>query len=294
MTLAGLGWLPWRGAVVATVVLLVLMGLLALSPRTRRGMRVAGEAALILALYAVWQVVAANTTGGVEGAADAGLWIARLQDALAFPSEAWLQQMVIANESIIAVADWYYVALHIPMLVVTLLWVLFLHLRDWAFARTTIVLLTGMCLLVQFKPVAPPRLLPAARDHRHRAGARPIRVRRRRRRQPAVRHAVGAHRVGLGRGAHHHRDRAHALAVAGDRLSGPHALGGRGDRQPLHPRRRRVGAAARAAPSGIALCFPSQRPARLAWIRMPWEPEPPPVHEGEPDGLLPATPGSVR
>ena len=54
----------------------------------------------------------------------------------------------------------YYTSLHIPVFVVTLLWVLLFRRESWAFARTTVVLLTGMCLAIQFIPVAPPRLLP--------------------------------------------------------------------------------------------------------------------------------------
>jgi hypothetical protein len=160
MELAGLGWMPWRMALVITAVLLVLMALLLVRPRTRPAARVAGEVALILALYAVWQIVGSKSNGGVEGAADAGMWVAQVQEALFWPSEAYLQQMVLENSLLVAVADWYYASLHVPVFVVTLVWVMVMHRRDWPFARTTVVLLTGACLLVQFKPVAPPRLLP--------------------------------------------------------------------------------------------------------------------------------------
>jgi PAP2 superfamily len=160
MVLAGLGWMPWRMALACTAVLLVVMGLLALRPRTRGAARVAGEVALILALYAVWQIVGSKSNGGVDGAADAGLWVAQVQQNLFWPSEAYLQQMVLGNSFLVAVADWYYASLHVPVFVATLVWVMVMHRRDWPFARTTVVLLTGACLLVQFKPVAPPRLLP--------------------------------------------------------------------------------------------------------------------------------------
>jgi len=160
MVLAGLGWMPWRMALVVTAVLLVVMALLAARARTRPAARVAGEVALILALYAVWQIVGSTSNGSVDGAADAGLWVHALQQTLFWPSEAYLQQMVVDNGFVLAVADWYYASLHVPVFVVVLAWVLVLHRRDWPFARTTVVLLTAACLLVQFKPVAPPRLLP--------------------------------------------------------------------------------------------------------------------------------------
>ena len=160
MVLAGLGWMPWRMALVITAVLLVGMALLAVRARTRPAARVVGEVALILALYAVWQIVGSKSNGGVDGAADAGLWVHALQQTLFWPSEAYLQQMVVDNGFVLAVADWYYASLHVPVFVVVLAWVLVLHRRDWPFARTTVVLLTAACLLVQFKPVSPPRLLP--------------------------------------------------------------------------------------------------------------------------------------
>ncbi len=68
--------------------------------------------------------------------------------------------MVLGNDQLIYVADVYYTSLHIPVFVVTLLWVLLFRRESWAFARTTVVILTGMCLAIQFIPVAPPRLLP--------------------------------------------------------------------------------------------------------------------------------------
>jgi hypothetical protein len=45
--------------------------------------------------------------------------------------------------------------------IVTLIWVLVFHRRDWNFVRTTTAILTGACLVIQFIPVAPPRLLPS-------------------------------------------------------------------------------------------------------------------------------------
>jgi hypothetical protein len=160
MTLAGLGWLPWRAALVLTAIALVAMTALWLIPRTRSKSRILGEIALILGLYAVWQVIGSLSKAGVDQAADAGMWIADVEAALRWPSEAAMQQMVLGNSAIVSFADLYYTSLHIPVFVVTLAWVLFFHRRDWPFARTVTVLLTGACLLLQFKAVAPPRLLP--------------------------------------------------------------------------------------------------------------------------------------
>jgi hypothetical protein len=168
MTYAGLGWLPWRGAIVLAVVLVVVaLVLLVLRRRASRPLPwadsaivITRELALILVLYAVWQYVATLSHTGHDGADAAGLWLAELEGTLGWPSEAALQQQVLGIDWLTRGSDLYYSSLHIPVFVVTLLWVLFFRRGAWPFARTTVSLLTGFCLLIQFKPVAPPRLLP--------------------------------------------------------------------------------------------------------------------------------------
>jgi hypothetical protein len=160
MSLAGLGWMPWRMAVALAAGLLVLMALSRLHPRSKPATRMLGEIALILGLYAAWQFIGSRSKTGLDTADAAGMWIADVQHALRMPSEAALQAMVLDHPSIVAFADAYYVTLHVPVFVVVLTWVLLFHRRDWPFARTVVVLVTGACLLVQIKAVAPPRLLP--------------------------------------------------------------------------------------------------------------------------------------
>lgn len=118
------------------------------------------EIGLILTLYAAWQYIGGMSKVGVEQAYDAGRLIANIEAAIGWPTEAQLQSLVLPHEQVIAFADWYYSSLHIPVFVITLGWVLVRHRADWPFTRTTTVLLTGACLLIQFKAVAPPRLLP--------------------------------------------------------------------------------------------------------------------------------------
>jgi hypothetical protein len=160
MTLAGLGWMPWRVALIVTACLMVLMALLSLNRRTKPAARLVAELALIFGLYAVWQLVGSRSKTGLDTADAAGMWIAQVEAALRMPSEAALQAMVLDHPAIVSFADAYYVTLHVPVFVVVLAWVLVFHRRDWPFARTVVVLVTGACLLVQIKSVAPPRLLP--------------------------------------------------------------------------------------------------------------------------------------
>jgi hypothetical protein len=163
-----LGWLPWRQAIAIGLVLLVASLILEVirrrsstpRPRLDSAVVIAREAALVLGLYAAWQYIGSLSFGGFERADAAGLWLAELEATLRWPSEAAIQQAALGNDGLIHVADLYYSSLHIPVFVITLVWVLLFRRPYWAFARTTVAILTGMCLAIQFIPVAPPRLLP--------------------------------------------------------------------------------------------------------------------------------------
>lgn len=152
--------MPWRPAAVVGITLLLVTLVLRRWPRYKPATSLTFELGLIFTLYAAWQFIGTKKPGGIDGANAAGRWIAEVQAAIHLPSEQWLQSMVLPHPALVSFADWYYSSLHIPVFVATLAWILVRHRPDWPFARTTTVLLTGMCLIIQFKAVAPPRLLP--------------------------------------------------------------------------------------------------------------------------------------
>ena len=168
MDLPEIGWLPWRQALVLAALLAAFSMVISLVQRrtVQKSTRLASvsfitrEAALVLVLYAVWQYVGSMTVSGLDQAQATGLWLAELQSTFGWPSEFSIQQVVIGNDAVISAADWYYRYLHVPVFVVTLGWILLFRRVAWPFTRTTIAVLTGLCLLIQLKPVAPPRLLP--------------------------------------------------------------------------------------------------------------------------------------
>jgi len=160
MELAGIGWLPWRPALTIGLVAMVLAWGMRRSDRTRASASLTFEVGLVLTLYAAWQFIGSITPFGVDRAYDSGRWIATFQAAIGLPAEADLQSLVLPHDWAVQAADTYYTALHIPVFVITLLWVLLRHKPDWPFVRTTTVLLTGSCLMIQFWAVAPPRLIP--------------------------------------------------------------------------------------------------------------------------------------
>jgi PAP2 superfamily len=156
----GLGWLPWRWALVIALAMCVLMLAARIRPRWRPVSSAAGEVALLMVAYAAWQYAGSFTFGGLDGAVASGLGIARLEDFLGWPSGAAMQAPVLAHEWLVRIADTYYATAHITVFIVTLSWVFLRHREDWPFTRTTVFLTTGACLLIQYKPVAPPRLIP--------------------------------------------------------------------------------------------------------------------------------------
>ena len=157
----GIGWMPWRYALWMAAIAAILWLILRLFPRSRNVAWIMRETSLIMVLYALWQYAGSFDFGDFSRADENGLWLARLQSALHWPSEAWIQAPVLGSDLAMKIADSYYASLHIPVFVITLIWVLVFHRRDWNFVRTTTAILTGACLLIQFIPVAPPRLLPS-------------------------------------------------------------------------------------------------------------------------------------
>ena len=156
----GFGWLPWRWALMIAAAMCVVALATRLQPRWRSVSSGAGEIALLMVAYAAWQLAASLTFGGLDGAVESGLRIARLEDILGWPSGAAMQAPVLGHEWLMRSADTYYASAHITVFIITLAWVFLRHRADWPFTRTTVFLTTAACLLIQYKPVAPPRLIP--------------------------------------------------------------------------------------------------------------------------------------
>ena len=156
----GLGWLPWRWALVIALAMGLVMLAARMQPRWRSVSSGAGEVALLMVAYAAWQYAGSFTFGGLDRAVASGLQVARVEEFLGWPSGAAIQAPVLGHEWVMRAADTYYATAHITVFIITLSWVFLRHREDWPFTRTTVFLTTGACLLIQYKPVAPPRLVP--------------------------------------------------------------------------------------------------------------------------------------
>jgi hypothetical protein len=135
--------------------------------RTRRARlagagRFAGEAALLFGLFALWQYAGSfallPSTGGVPRAR----WLWNAERLLHLPSEVAVQRPFLAHPLVIEPFNLYYAVLHFPVLIGTLIWLFVWHRGYYRHVRTTVVLFTGVSLLIQFIPVAPPRMLSDA------------------------------------------------------------------------------------------------------------------------------------
>ncbi len=153
--------LSWQGA---TVVAACLAGAAVGAQLTRRPRLVAAatfarETALVLALFALWQLAGRVAVAGPDDAEARARWIWHLERAVHLPSETVVQRAFLPHPIIVQFLDLYYASLHFPVLITCLTWLFVRYRRQYRHVRTTLVLFTVSCLLVQLIPVAPPRML---------------------------------------------------------------------------------------------------------------------------------------
>lgn len=119
------------------------------------------EAALVIGLFALWQYAGSFSIMGPDGAVSRAQWIWRFERALRLPSETAIQHAFLPHPLIVQLFNLYYDGLHFPVLIACMVWLFVWHRDRYGKWRTTLVAFTGICLLVQFIPVAPPRMLPS-------------------------------------------------------------------------------------------------------------------------------------
>ncbi|BFV57040.1 phosphatase PAP2 family protein [Kitasatospora sp. CMC57] len=118
------------------------------------------EAGTLLALFTLWQLVGHVSVMSTDHALDRADWIHRTELAWGLPDEAALQRSAREHSWLISAANYYYAVMHFGVMLVLLAWVFVRRRARYAWLRNTVVLTTAACLLVQFLPVAPPRMLP--------------------------------------------------------------------------------------------------------------------------------------
>jgi len=154
--------LPWPPAIAVALALWLAVWLTRATTDRRIvvARAFAGETALVLALYSLWRVAGTVSVWNVDGALGRGRWIWDLEQALHFPSELRLQQLVMDHPLWIQAANGYYAIAHVPAVIALLLWAFIRHRDRYPHLRNVLALLTGACLAVQLVAVAPPRMFP--------------------------------------------------------------------------------------------------------------------------------------
>jgi hypothetical protein len=133
--------------------------------RARTARRLAGtggfvrEAALVLGLFALWQLAGSLSVMGPDDAINRARWLWHAERMLHLPSEAALQRPILPHPVLVQASDLYYDILHFPVLIACLIWLFVRHRERYGQFRITLVAFTALCLLIQLIPVAPPRML---------------------------------------------------------------------------------------------------------------------------------------
>jgi PAP2 superfamily len=132
--------------------------------RLRRLAPFAGEAGVIAALYALWQLAGTLSVLGTSGAMRRAADIAALERDWHLPSESSVQQLITGHPLLVEASNLYYATMHFGALFGFLFWLFLRHREQYRQVRSILVSVTLLCLLVQLLPVAPPRLLPGYVD----------------------------------------------------------------------------------------------------------------------------------
>jgi len=157
--------MSWRQAAIVAASVGVTSAALRL-PRRSRLTSVAvflQESALVLGLFALWQYAGSFSFVGPQGAIGRSERIWSFERFVHLPSETSVQHVFLAHPLAIQFFDLYYDSLHFPVLIACMVWLFVRHRASYPRWRTTLVAFTGLCLLVQLMPVAPPRMLPETR-----------------------------------------------------------------------------------------------------------------------------------
>jgi hypothetical protein len=148
----------------ATIAAAVLMAVaVGLRPFRRRWSSWVGAAALetacVCALFALWQLANRATHAHWDGGLANGRAVWHAERWLHIPSETGLQHLILGHPDLVRASNYYYATAHLTGMLVFLVWLWLRHRDRYAPWRNLVVLFTGMSLLIEMIPVAPPRLI---------------------------------------------------------------------------------------------------------------------------------------
>ena len=154
----------WQMAVVAAAgFLLAAFG--AWRSGRRRTAAALSESALVVSLFAAWQVIGAATHREVAGATANALRVWDVESWLHLPNELSWQQALLPHPVWSQIANGYYLYGHFNPVVLLLAWTWLRHREHYPRLRLQLALLTIGGFVLHAIPVAPPRLVPQLGFH---------------------------------------------------------------------------------------------------------------------------------
>ena len=157
---AELNW--WQAGLLAVVLFVLTVGLNLLHRPAwvRKVTPFLKEAGIVALLFALWQRAGQLSQHSTTGAFERGVWINDAERFLRLPNERLLQVALVDHPLIGQLANLYYAVMHLSTTGAMLFWLFWRHRDKYPRVRTALAIFTGLALLVQLIPVAPPRLLP--------------------------------------------------------------------------------------------------------------------------------------
>lgn len=117
------------------------------------------ETAVVCALFALWQLANRATHTHIAGGLGNGRWVWHAERVLHVPNELWFQKLILGHGDLVRASNYYYATAHLTGMVVFLAWLWLRHRDRYSVWRNTVAIFTGISLLIEMIPVAPPRLI---------------------------------------------------------------------------------------------------------------------------------------
>ena len=126
----------------------------------RGGEDVLRQALIMLACYALYDVSRAVVMGREDTAMANGLFFLNLERAMGIYVEPWVQGRVSSIPALMDFMVWAYGALHLPLIIGTLVWVFTQRRSSWTQFRDWFLGINFMAVILFFLlPTAPPRMI---------------------------------------------------------------------------------------------------------------------------------------
>ncbi len=152
-------WPTWEQAGVLALLSLLTGFVLSRGHDRLRLAPAAFELALISTLYTAWRLAKQIPLGNDEGAVERARTLVAFQEDLHLPTELSVQQFVLRYDWLGQAVSAYYGILHVPALIVFMVWLFVRHREHFPHWRNGLALLTAGCLAIRWVRVAPPRYL---------------------------------------------------------------------------------------------------------------------------------------